>query len=73
MTTHSGDGGGIVLRRRRLARALALVSQGLEYHRGGRVEDYAPLYALAQRLLEASSTDGEDLGVPYPNRYCCFY
>ncbi len=38
--------------RRRLACELMLVCQGVEFHRGGRVESYTPLFALIRRVLE---------------------
>jgi U3 small nucleolar RNA-associated protein 20 len=49
--------------RRAAARSVGLVAQMVEYYRGSRIDDYAPLFALASRLAApafSSAAQGEE-------------
>ncbi|KAL4521880.1 hypothetical protein Ndes2526B_g01987 [Nannochloris sp. 'desiccata'] len=51
---------GALFMKRSAARSVALLARMIEYHRGSRVESYAPLFDLATKLVSEKVLPGED-------------
>ena len=68
VTTTVAAGGEGGAEQQSAARAVDVVAQMVEYIRGSRVDDYAPLFALSARFSETASSAAE--GGVRPTLYC---